>query len=307
MKKGENRMQKNTVLIGLVIIAAAIVGSFYYASTESKKPNLPAAQLKVSQKAEAEPSGPVAAKVNGEIIRVSEIRKGYDENPQIAGQLPFDEFYQKALDVFVNGKLLYQAAEKAKVSETAEYENELKTLKEDLARKIFLEEAVEEKVTPAAIQAFYETEYVSKFTSQRERNAKHILLEDEATAKKVLEKLNAGEDFDTVAKEYTKDKTVELGYFTEDLMVPEFVAAVKTLKVGEYTKAPVKTQFGYHVVLLIDERDSAPLPLKELEPQIKNILDQQAVAEIFDKLYKESKIEKYDLDGNKIPETAVEK
>lgn len=303
-------MQKNSVLIGAVVIAAALIGAFYYADKESVnlKPNLSGAQPKVIQKADSQKeNGAVAARVNGEVISVAEIRKGYDDNPQIAGQLPFNEFYQKAVDVFVNGKLLYQAAQKAKVTETAEYENELKTLKEDLARKIFLEEAVEEKVTPAAIQAFYETEYVSKFTSQKEMNAKHILLEDEATAKKVLEKLNAGEDFDTVAKEFTKDKTIELGYFTEDLMVPEFVGAVKKLKVGEYTKAPVKTQFGYHVVLLLDERDSAPLPLKELEPQIKNILDQQAVAEIFDKLYKESKIEKYDLDGNEMPEQPAEK
>ena len=67
-------------------------------------------------------------KVGGKAFEGKEtsIKKGYDENPQIAGQLPFDEFYQKALDVFVNGKLLYQAAEKAKVSETAEYENELR-------------------------------------------------------------------------------------------------------------------------------------------------------------------------------------
>lgn len=301
-------MQKK-LLAGVVIIAA-ILGAVYYSNTNQTvlKPNLPAPKPQSTvQNALPQKTGPVAARVNGEVITVDEIRKGYDENPQIAAQISFADFYPKAVDVFVNGKLLYQAAEKAKVPETAEFENELKTLKEDLARKIFLEDAVATKVTPAAIQAFYQSEYVSKFVSKKEMSAKHILVDNEKAAKEAIAKLQKGEDFDAVAKEYTKDKTVDLGYFTEDLMVPEFVAAVKALKVGEYTKEPVKTQFGYHVVLLTDVRDSSPLPLKELEPQIKNILDQQAVAEIFDALYKESKIERYDLEGKELPEKEPEK
>lgn len=304
-------MQKNYVLVGAVVVAAAALGAFYYADNTNEvalKPNLPKVQTQnVAPKTAPQAKGAVAARVNGEIITVDEIKKGYDDNPQITEQVSFAEFYPKAVDVFVNGKLLYQAAEKAKVLETAEFENELKILKEDLARKIYLEDAVAAKVTPEAIQSFYQTEYVSKFVSKKEMSAKHILVEDEATAKKAIEKLQKGEDFDAVAKEFTKDKTVDLGYFTDDLMVPEFTAAVKALNVGEYTKAPVKTQFGYHVVLLTDVRDSAPLPLKDLEPQIKNILNQQAVAEIFDKLYKESKIERYDLDGKEIPEKEAEK
>ena len=305
-------MQKNYVLVGAVVVAAAALGAFYYADNTNEvalKPNLTKVRVQnVAPKATPKaPQGAVAARVNGEIITVEEIKKGYDDNPQISEQVSFAEFYPKAVDVFVNGKLLYQAAKKAKVPETAEFESELKTLKEDLARKIFLEEAVAAKVTPEAIQSFYETEYVSKFVSKKEMSAKHILVEDEATAKKAIEKLQKGEDFDAVAKEFTKDKTVDLGYFTDDLMVPEFTAAVKALKVGEYTKAPVKTQFGYHVVLLTDVRDSSPLPLKELEPQIKNILNQQAVAEIFDRIYKESKVERYDLDGKEMPEKEAEK
>ena len=170
-----------------------------------------------------------------------------------------------------------------------------------------MESKVEEKVSPEAIQKFYENEYVAKFESKKEIGAKHILIDNENTAKEVIEKLNNGGDFDKLDEEYTKDKTVDLGYFTEDVIVPEFTAAVEALKVGEYTKEPVKTQFGYHVVLLTDVRDSKPLPLADLEPQIKNILSQQAVAEVFDELFKESTIEKFDLNGKKMPEPTEEK
>lgn len=256
----------------------------------------------ISFKVCAEKNVGVAARVNGEIISVDEIRKGYADNPQIAEQVPFDEFYAKAVDVYVNGKLLYQAAQKANIEETPQYKEELETAKEDLARKVYLERAVEAKVTNEAVQKFYDDEYVAKFQSKKEMSAKHILLDDEKTAKEVIAKLNKGGDFDKLAKEYTKDKTVELGYFTEDLMVPEFTKAASELKKGEYTKTPVKTPFGYHIVLLEDVRDSSPLPLKDLEPQIKSLLSQEAVASVFDGLYKEGKIEKFDLNGKPVQE-----
>ena len=83
-------------------------------------------------------------------------------------------------------------------------------------------------------------------------------------------------------------------------MVPEFSKAAFALKKGEYTKAPVKSPFGYHVILVEDFRDSAPLPLKDIEPQIKNMLTQKAIAEIFDNLYKNSIIQKFDLQGKEV-------
>ena len=74
----------------------------------------------------AEKSEGVAARVNGEVISVEEIKKGYNENPQIAAQVPFDQFYNKAVDIFINGKLMYQAATNAKVQESEAYKAQLK-------------------------------------------------------------------------------------------------------------------------------------------------------------------------------------
>ena len=179
---------------------------------------------------------------------------------------------------------------------------QLKIVQEDLARKIYLEQLVQEKVNDAAIKNAYDNTYLKKFESKKEVKAKHILVEDEKTANEVIEKLNNGGNFDELAKDYTKDSSVELGYFTEDIMVPEFTQAAFALKKGEYTKAPVKTQFGYHIIFAEDFRDSTPLPLQDLEPQIRNMLTQQVVAETFDNLYKAGSVEKYDLEGKKIPE-----
>jgi peptidyl-prolyl cis-trans isomerase C len=260
----------------------------------------------VSISACAEKDQGTAARVNGEVITVDEIRKAYENNPQIAAQVPFDQFYTKAVDIYVNGKLVYQAAQKADIESSEEYKEQLKTAKEDLARKIYMEKTVAEKVTPEAVQEVYDNTYLKEFKSQKEAKAKHILVETEAKAKDIIAKLNKGGDFDALAKEYSKDQA-DLGYFTENLMVPEFSKAVFAMTPGTYSKTPVKTKFGYHVVLLEDMRDSAPLPLKDLEPQIRNALGQRAVAEIFDQLNAESKIQKYDLNGKEIVEEKAEK
>lgn len=252
-----------------------------------------------SFKVSAETNAGTAAIVNGDVITVEEIRKGYEANPQIAAQVPFDQFYDKAVDIFVKSKLVSQAAEKEKIENSAEYKEQLNVIKEDLARKVYLEKKVAEKVTPAAVQNIYDNTYLKDFKSQKEAKAKHILVSDEATANEVIKKLNNKEDFDKLAQEYSKDRA-DLGYFTEKMMVPEFSKAAFAMEKGEFSKKPVKTQFGYHVILLEDFRDSTPLPFKAVEPQIRQILTQQAIAETMAGLYDAGKVEQFDLQGKKV-------
>ena len=243
----------------------------------------------------------IAAKVNGEVIYVNDLKQSYADHPQIKDRVPFEEFYAKTLDVFVNSKLVYQAAQAARIEETPEYQRQLVTAKEDLARKLFLEKSVEDRVSEEAVKKLYD-DYTSKFESQKEVKAKHILVESEDKAKEVINKLNRGEDFVKLAQEYSRDQ-VDLGYFTKDMMVPEFSAVAFSMKKGEYTKKPVKTEFGYHVILVEDARASKPLELKEIEPQLKNMVTQQVIGEIFEDLRGKASIERYTLEGEVIPES----
>lgn len=242
----------------------------------------------------------VAAKVNNEVIYVGDLKQSYADHPQIKDRVPFEEFYAKTLDVFVNSKLVYQAAQQARIEETPEYQRQLITAKEDLARKLYLEKMVEEKANDEAIRKLYD-DYTSKFESQKEIKAKHILVDTEEKAREVINKLNSGADFVKLAQEYSKDQ-VDLGYFTKDMMVTEFSDAAFNMNKGEYSKTPVRTEFGYHVILVEDVRDSKPLDLKEVEPQLKNMVTQQVVEEIFEDLRKNAKIERYSLDGKLLPE-----
>lgn len=248
----------------------------------------------------AEKNNGIAAVVNGEQITVAEIKEAYDENPQIKAQVPFEEFYSRALDVIVNGKLALQAATKANVQASAEYQKELAQMQEDLARKVYIDQQVEARVTDEEVKKFYD-EYVKNFKSVKEIKAKHILVDTEDLAKEIIAKLDKKAKFDDLAREYSKDQP-DLGYFTEEMMVPEFSSVAFAMEKGTYSKEPVKTEFGYHIIYVEDIRDTKPLELSAIEPQIKSNLAQKAVDDVIADLHKNAQIEKFDIKGNKIKE-----
>ena len=109
------------------------------------------------------------------------------------------------------------------------------------------------EVSNEEIQAYYDK-------ASKELNARHILVEDEATANEVVEKLNAGGDFAALAKEYSSDGSAEsggeLGWFTVGSMVAEFEDAAYALKKDEIS-APVQSEFGFHIIQVTDSRDVA--------------------------------------------------
>ena len=238
----------------------------------------------------------VAAEVNGQKVMVSELKQAYEMNPAAQQQLSFEDFYNKFIDVYVNGVMLYQAAEKAGVENSPEYKKQLKVLKEELASKIYLEQQVDKKISQDKIKEVY-NEYKSQFKPEKEVKAKHILVSDEKTANEVIAKLKKGEKFDDLAKEYSIDKAANLGYFTKDVMVPEFSKAAFAMKKGQYSKAPVKTKFGYHVIMVEDSRMTKPAELKQVEPQIKMQLSREAANDLFKEINSKAKIVKYSYDG----------
>ncbi|WP_054754944.1 peptidylprolyl isomerase [Piscibacillus salipiscarius] len=134
-----------------------------------------------------------------------------------------------------------------------------------------------------------------------ELKASHILVDEEKTAKEVLTKLENGEEFANLAKEYSKDGSAQnggdLGYFSAGKMVKEFEDAAYSLEVGEVSE-PVKSQFGWHVIKLTDKRESEQElePYEDMKDQLKEQLtmkqvDNEALKEEVQKLLDEAKID----------------
>lgn len=246
----------------------------------------------------AEGKDGLAAEVNGIKVTVAELREAYKANPKINSSVPFDEFYPKALEFFVKGKVISQAAANSKVAETEAYKEQLEIAKEELARKLYLEQQLKDKVTDKAVAKVYD-DYKAKFKGQKEVKARHILVDDEAVAKDVIAQLKKGAKFNDLAKKYSKDEA-DLGYFTKNMMVSEFGEAAFSMKKGQYSDTPVKTKFGYHVIIIDDIRDAQPQPLKEVRAKIEDMLTQQALTDVVDDLEKSAKVVKYGLDGKEI-------
>ncbi len=134
----------------------------------------------------------------------------------------------------------------------------------------FLKQA---KASDEEVKAAYQKRYTN--ADNREFKARHILVKTEKEARDLIAKLDQGEDFDKLAREYSTgpSKTVggDLGWFTLDTMVKPFGEAVAALKDGEYTHEPVKTRFGWHVIL---REQSRPVPTPKLE-EVKDELVQE--------------------------------
>lgn len=240
----------------------------------------------------------IAAVVNGKEVKVSDIKVAYEANPMVKEKTSFDEFYGKTLDIFVDGEIVYQEATKSGIENDADYKKQLKALKEELARKIYLEKEVKKRVNNEAVKKLYQ-DYKNTFNGEKEVKAKHILVKDEATAKEAIAKFQKDGNFEKLAKEYSKEPA-DLGYFTKEMMVPEFGDAAFKLKKGEYTKTPVKTQFGYHVILVEDVREAKPQPLDKIEAQLKGMLAQKTMGDIIKELQSKATVTKYDAEGKVI-------
>ncbi len=128
-----------------------------------------------------------------------------------------------------------------------------------------------------------------------EYHARHILVATEAFAGKIVAELEKGAKFDDVAKRESMDSKEnggDLGWFTPDRMVKPFADAVVALKPGEYTHAPVQTQFGWHIIKLEETRDLAAPPYENVKQRVEQMVQAKKFKSYVDDLMKTAKVEK---------------
>jgi peptidyl-prolyl cis-trans isomerase C len=171
----------------------------------------------------------------------------------------------------------------------------------ELQRLNVLQQAVQErylkdrKPSEQELRAEYETTLASM--PKTEYHARHILVATEPFAQKIIERLDKGEKFDVLAKNESMDSSKnnggDLGWFTTDRMVPEFSGAVIALKPGEYTHKPVQTQFGWHVIQLLDTRELTPPPFDQVRQRLEQVVQAKKFRMYSDELMHNAKIERF--------------
>lgn len=239
----------------------------------------------------------VVAKVDGIAITEREVALATEDLGERLAQMPDERKRDEVINYLVDLKLGAKAAAAAKVAEGPDFAARLAYFREKVLLDQYLTAEGRKAATPEAAQKLYD-ETTKAMTPEEEVNARHILVEEEAQAKAVAERLKKGEDFAKVAAELSKDpgsgkEGGSLGWFTKDRMVPEFAEAAFKLEKGQVSD-PVKSQFGWHVIKLEDKR-TKPLPeFAAVKPQIDQYLERKAQQDIILALREKAKIERLD-------------
>jgi len=248
------------------------------------------------------PAGdPVVAKVGGEVIHLSEVRDAMAGLPPQAQSMPPQTLFPYVLDQLIDSRILIQAAKASGLEKDPAVLRQIAAASDRALQNAFLHRQVDSAVTDAALKAIYDKEIAGK-PGEPEVHARHILVPDEATAKKVVEALKKGGDFVALSKEYSKDPGAaaqggDLGFFKKGDMVPEFAAAAFALKDGEYTQTPVHTQFGWHVIQVIEHRQAPAPTFEESREELRQKVVQEIVQATIAKAKAGVAVEKFNMDG----------
>lgn len=238
---------------------------------------------------------PIVATVNGKAItgeafevwaQATTNKKAEELNPEQKKQL-----LKSIEDFYIAG----QEAEKLNIGAAPEVAARLELDRiQTLSQAMFQDYIKKHPPTEADIKAEYDR--VIAGMPKEEFHARHILVKEEAVAKDLIGKLEKGGKFEALAKQFStdpgsKEQGGDLGWFPPDKMVPQFSQAVAKLAKGEYTKEPVSTPFGFHVILLEDKRPLATPPYEAVKDRIAPMAQQQAVRTYVDSLRKAAKVE----------------
>ncbi|NLZ48368.1 MAG: peptidylprolyl isomerase [Clostridiales bacterium] len=216
----------------------------------------------------------VLAVVEGIEITENDLNATISRFPKDRQQfLATEEGKKQLLDQMIISVLIHTYAVESKLDQNTEFLVELENTKRELLTRYAVSKVMDQaKVTVEEAEAFYK-DNMSRFLQEESINARHILNGDLEKAKEAYDKVKEGMDFAEVAKEYSvcpsKAKGGELGYFTKGRMVPEFEKAAFGLEVGEISE-PVKTEFGYHIIQVIDRKPAYLKSFEEVKDEILN-------------------------------------
>lgn len=242
----------------------------------------------------------VIAKYNGGSLTEAEVDAKLKR--LFNGKLPEDkksfselskEMQENFLKSLVVSQIIENKAKEAHIDQTEEYKQQVADLNNEILKKVYIDQKVKEAVSDEKIKAKYKA-MEKEFEGKEEVRARHILVDDEKTAKKIAKDLAKGGDFEKLAKEFSKDnnkdKGGDLGYFSKGQMVKDFEDVAFKLKAGQISD-PVKTEFGWHIIKVEDKRKVKVPTFDESKSKLERDVTNDFVQEYFKEVQDAAKIE----------------
>lgn len=253
---------------------------------------------------------PVVATVNGHTFNLSQVMEMKELLPKKFQSEPDDKLYPILLNQIVDTYLITQAATAAKTADKPEVKKAIAREIEKIVAQAFLMDKIKDLITDAKIKAKYD-EIIKTMPKEQEVHLRVISVESQATAEAVIKALKNGEDFQKLAKAKSKDATAkdggDFGWIRPGQLPKELDDVVFALKPGTFSQAPIKTDFGWLIVMAEQFRNAEAPKFDEVKNEIKSLITQEAVIEAVKALRTGAKIELKNKEGTgplKAEETA---
>ena len=244
--------------------------------------------------AAAQPAMPAdtVAIVNGRPISKARLQAVVRENTR-PGVDPA-QVEERVLNSLINIEILVSEAERLAMDKREDVVAKLEEQRRNtLSTALIQEQLATFSITDEQLRAEYDRQFA---TPEKEYKARHILVESEDEARDIIAELDKGADFAALAKARSTGPSGsnggDLGWFTADRMVKPFSDAVAAMQTGQYSGTPVKTRFGWHVILLEDSRDVPAPDFDEVSKQIRTMLQRRHIQDYLEQLRANADIKK---------------
>ncbi len=300
-EKEKTGLKKSTVITGVLLLcAAAAWGIVGHQAMLSEKGSRLFGKYFADNQNEV-----VVARIDGKEVYLSQIKAIADQIPQLA-ELQFDMIYPQLLKKYVANEVVLKSAQDAEVAKDPIVREAIKEARNTILSKAYLDKRINELATPEKLKELY-LEEIKSIERQDEVHARHILVRTEKEANDVLIQLKAGADFQMLANTKSLDTESnnggDLGYFQKNMMIPEFGEAVFALKKGQISQ-PIKTPFGWHIVLVEDRRLAPPPAFEDVQDQLRQLFVERNIQNILKQEETKHNVE-YVVPSLRQPDTAA--
>ena len=294
--------------LAAALLCTTVLSVGAYAQSTAPTPAAPppaAPESPAPEAAAAAPKGdPVVARVGGDEIHLSDMSEAAQSLPDEVRSMPPQVLYPMLLDQMIDRKIIVLAARKQGLDKDPSVLRAIAHASDQALQNALLSRDLGPSVTDAALKARYDAT-IAKKPGEEEVRARHILVTDEATAKKIIDELNHGGDFVELAKKDSTDPAAkqggDLGFFKKADMVPEFAKAAFALQPGQITQTPVHTQFGWHIIKVEEKRTTPPPTFDQSRNEIRQQIIQEGVRADLEKLKVGVAVQKFAMDGSPLP------
>lgn len=282
---------KTGVVAHTLIIRALILAAVGFALTG------PASAQQAAQRAPAAASvDPVVARVNGQPILRSEIMMAAESLPAQLRAVPVEALFPALLNQVIDRKLTVAQAQKEKFDKEPLVVKRLADIHERVIEQLYLSNKIDKELSDEVLKAEYE-----KMPSEKRVRASHILVKTRDEAVQIIRDIDRGQKFEDLAAKKSLDPSGrqggDLGFFAKEQMVASFAEASFKMKKGEVTKAPVQTEFGWHIIRVDDIEENAKPAFEEKREELRDQFSDAFLAGQVERLRSTAKIERFTIDG----------